>query len=86
MQVVVRHITHLRAALPGKVSAGELTHMKAGDIGTAQTLTSTGPGVGAVIAYVSAAVLLFVAALLAPVTSFIEGADDLPCGLVPRAG
>ncbi|MFI0982384.1 ABC transporter ATP-binding protein [Streptomyces sp. NPDC021093] len=67
VQVVVRHITHLGAALPGKVSAGELTHLQAGDIGRiAQTLTITGPGVGAVIAYTVTAVLLFrISALLA---------------------
>jgi ABC-type multidrug transport system fused ATPase/permease subunit len=60
VQVVVRHVTHLGAALPGKVSAGELTHLQAGDIGRiAQTLTLTGPGVGAVLAYGAAAVLLF---------------------------
>ncbi|GAA2919472.1 MULTISPECIES: ABC transporter ATP-binding protein [Streptomycetaceae] len=60
VQVVVRHITHLGAALPSKVSAGELTHLQAGDIGRiAQTLTITGPGVGAVIAYAVTAVLLF---------------------------
>ncbi|MFE3249130.1 ABC transporter transmembrane domain-containing protein [Streptomyces sp. NPDC059209] len=67
VQVIVRHITHVGAALPSKVSAGELTHLQAGDIGRiAQTLTITGPGVGAVIAYAATAVLLFdIAALLA---------------------
>ncbi|WP_406412165.1 ABC transporter ATP-binding protein/permease [Streptomyces halstedii] len=67
VQVVVRHVTHLGAALPGKVSAGELAHLQAGDIGRiAQTLTVTGPGVGAVIAYGVATVLLFrISALLA---------------------
>lgn len=67
VQVVVRHITRLGAALPGKVSAGELTHLQAGDMGRiAQTLTITGPGVGAVLAYTAAAVLLFdISALLA---------------------
>ncbi|WP_406723617.1 ABC transporter ATP-binding protein [Streptomyces sp. GD-15H] len=67
VQVVVRHITHLGAALTSKVSAGELTHLQAGDIGRiAQTLTIAGPGVGAVIAYATTAVLLFnISALLA---------------------
>lgn len=60
VQVVVRQVTRLGAALPGKVSAGELTHLQAGDTSRiAQTLTVTGPGVGAVIAYSAAAVLLF---------------------------
>ncbi|MFD9288925.1 ABC transporter ATP-binding protein [Streptomyces sp. NPDC060030] len=67
VQVVVRQVTRLGAALPGKVSAGELTHLQAGDTSRiAQTLTVTGPGVGAVIAYSAAAVLLFrISALLA---------------------
>ncbi|MEU9615538.1 ABC transporter ATP-binding protein [Streptomyces sp. NPDC048209] len=60
VQVVVRQVTRLGAALPGKVSAGELTHLQARDTSRiAQTLTVTGPGVGAVIAYSAAAVLLF---------------------------
>ncbi|MEU3822747.1 ABC transporter ATP-binding protein [Streptomyces sp. NPDC030392] len=59
-QVVVRHVTRLGATLPRKVSAGELGHLQAGDLGRiAVTLTITGPGVGAVIAYAAAAVLLF---------------------------
>ncbi|MFF0745410.1 ABC transporter ATP-binding protein [Streptomyces sp. NPDC004111] len=67
VQVVVRQITRLGSALPGKVSAGELAHLQAGDVGRiAQTLTITGPGVGAVIAYTATAVLLFrISALLA---------------------
>lgn len=59
-QVVVRQITRLGATLPRKVSVGEITHLQAGDSGRiAQTLTITGPGVGAVIAYTATAVLLF---------------------------
>ncbi|MFH8349530.1 ABC transporter ATP-binding protein [Streptomyces sp. NPDC018045] len=67
VQVLVRQMTRLGAALPRKVSAGELTHLQAGDIGRiAQTLTITGPGVGAVIAYAATAVLLFsISAVLA---------------------
>jgi ABC-type multidrug transport system fused ATPase/permease subunit len=67
VQVVVRQVTRLGAALPSKVSAGELTHLQAGDMGRiARTLTITGPGVGAVIAYAATAVLLFhISALLA---------------------
>ncbi|MER5353657.1 ABC transporter ATP-binding protein [Kitasatospora sp. NPDC002551] len=59
VQVVTRHVTRLGSALPRQVSAGELTHLQVGDIGRiAQTLTITGPGVGAVIAYAATAVLL----------------------------
>ncbi|MGV9268876.1 ABC transporter ATP-binding protein [Kitasatospora sp. NPDC003701] len=59
VQVVTRHVTRLGSALPRRVSAGELAHLQAGDIGRiAQTLTITGPGVGAVVAYAATAVLL----------------------------
>ncbi|MFE4415193.1 ABC transporter ATP-binding protein [Streptomyces sp. NPDC056821] len=59
VQVVTRHVTRLGSTLPRQVSAGELTHLQAGDISRiAQTLTITGPGVGAVIAYAATAVLL----------------------------
>ncbi|MEU3079103.1 ABC transporter ATP-binding protein [Streptomyces albidoflavus] len=59
VQVVTRHVTRLGSALPRQVSAGELTHLQAGDIGRiAQTLTVTGPGVGAAAAYAVTAVLL----------------------------
>ncbi|MBB4716760.1 ABC transporter ATP-binding protein [Streptomyces luteogriseus] len=68
-QVVVRQVTRLGATLPRKVSVGELTHLQAGDMGRiAVTLTITGPGVGAVIAYAATAVLLFtISAVLAGV-------------------
>lgn len=60
VQVVVRQVTRLGAQLPDKVSVGELTHLQAGDIGRiAQTLTITGPGVGAVVAYATTAAVLF---------------------------
>ncbi|WP_341721298.1 ABC transporter ATP-binding protein [Micromonospora sp. FIMYZ51] len=60
VQVVMRHMTALGATLSRRVSVGELTYLQAGDISViAQTLTITGPGVGAVVAYVAIAVLLF---------------------------
>ncbi|MFJ8884587.1 ABC transporter ATP-binding protein [Streptomyces sp. NPDC102402] len=67
VQVVTRHVTRLGSALPRQVSAGELAHLQAGDISRiAQTLTITGPGVGAAVAYVTTAVLLFrISAVLA---------------------
>ncbi|MFE2294650.1 ABC transporter transmembrane domain-containing protein [Streptomyces sp. NPDC059452] len=69
VQVVTHHVTRLGSTLPRQVSAGELTHLQAGDISRiAQTLTVTGPGIGAVIAYISSAVLLFnISAVLAAV-------------------
>lgn len=60
VQVVVRHVAALGSALPRRMSVGELTYLQAGDVGViAQTLTITGPGVGAVVAYTATAVLLF---------------------------
>ncbi|WP_082114815.1 ABC transporter transmembrane domain-containing protein [Lentzea aerocolonigenes] len=58
-QVVVRHVTRLGGVVRRKVSTGELTYLQSGDTARiAHALTSTGPGVGAVVAYVVTAVLL----------------------------
>ncbi|MFJ9109289.1 ABC transporter ATP-binding protein [Streptomyces sp. NPDC102283] len=67
VQVTARHVTKLGSTLPRQVSAGELTQLQAGDISRiAQTLTITGPGVGAAVAYIATAVLLFnISAILA---------------------
>jgi ABC-type multidrug transport system fused ATPase/permease subunit len=67
--VVARHAVALGATLPRKVSAGEVVNIGVADIyPISNTLTITGPGVGAVIAYaVVAAVLLSVSGLLAAV-------------------
>lgn len=69
VRVVVDHATRLGAALPRRLSAGEVVTIGHSDVGViSQTLTVTGPGVGAVIAYfVVAALLLSVSALLAVV-------------------
>ncbi|MGW1175046.1 ABC transporter transmembrane domain-containing protein [Kitasatospora sp. NPDC002543] len=69
VQAVTRHVNRLGTELPRQVSAGELTHLQAGDIGRiARTLTITGPGVGAVVAYLATAVLLVrISAVLAAV-------------------
>ncbi|MEU5894886.1 MULTISPECIES: ABC transporter ATP-binding protein [Streptomyces] len=69
VRVVVDHATRLGAALPRRVSAGEVVTIGHSDVGViSQTLTVTGPGVGAVIAYfVVAALLLSVSPLLAVV-------------------
>ncbi|WP_081902655.1 ABC transporter transmembrane domain-containing protein [Lentzea aerocolonigenes] len=58
-QVVVRHVTRLGGVVRRKLSTGELTYLQNGDTARiAHALTSTGPGVGAVIAYAVTAVLL----------------------------
>ncbi len=69
VQVITRHVTRLGSTLPRHVSAGELAHLQAGDVSRiAQTLTITGPGVGAAVAYIATAVLLFtISAVLAVV-------------------
>ncbi|MFE6157804.1 ABC transporter transmembrane domain-containing protein [Streptomyces sp. NPDC056486] len=68
-QVVVRQATRLGGALPRRVTAGEVVTIGFGDVAViANTLTITGPGVGAVLAYVVvAALLLTVSPLLAVV-------------------
>lgn len=69
IQVIARQAARLGATLPRKVSAGELTNVESADVGRiAQTLTLTGPGVGAVVAYsVTAVLLLRISPLLAVV-------------------
>ncbi|MFC9244691.1 ABC transporter transmembrane domain-containing protein [Streptomyces sp. NPDC057136] len=69
VQVVVRQATRLGGALPRRATAGEVVTIGFGDVGViAGTLTITGPGVGAVLAYVVVAVLLLtVSPLLAAV-------------------
>ncbi|MEU7914630.1 ABC transporter ATP-binding protein [Microbispora bryophytorum] len=69
VQVVVIQATRLGAALPRTVTAGEVVMIGFGDAAViANTLTITGPGVGAVLAcVVVAALLLNVSPLLAAV-------------------
>ena len=69
VSVVVEHATNLGAELPRRATAGEVVTIGMGDVGViAQTLTITGPGVGAVITYgVVAALLLAISPLLAVV-------------------
>ncbi|MDT0343538.1 ABC transporter ATP-binding protein [Streptomyces litchfieldiae] len=68
-QLVVEHATRLGAALPRRVTAGEVVTIGMGDVAAISTsMTVTGPGVGAVLAYLGVAVVLFsVAPLLAVV-------------------
>ncbi|MGX7826720.1 ABC transporter transmembrane domain-containing protein [Actinokineospora sp. 24-640] len=69
VQVVVRHVARLGSAFPRAMSAGELASVHATDIQRiARTLTASGPGVGAVVAYaLTAVVLLGISPLLAVV-------------------
>ncbi|UED83309.1 ABC transporter transmembrane domain-containing protein [Streptomyces profundus] len=58
-QLVVEHTTRLGAELPRTVRAGEVLTVSIGDVATiSQTLTITGPGVGAVLSYAVVAGLL----------------------------
>ncbi|MET8261731.1 ABC transporter ATP-binding protein [Micromonospora sp. NPDC005205] len=81
-EVLLRHLSRIGAVLPRRVGAGEVSTIGGSDIDwTAQVLTLTGPGVGAVIAYgVIAVVLWSVSPMLAvcvlvgvPVVGLIVG-------------
>ncbi|MGY0235391.1 ABC transporter transmembrane domain-containing protein [Longispora urticae] len=69
VRAVVRHATRLGAVLPRTVTAGEVATIGIADVWViSMTLTVTGPGVGAVLAYlVVAGLLLNISALLAAV-------------------
>ncbi|MEU7043384.1 ABC transporter ATP-binding protein [Streptomyces varsoviensis] len=69
VRVVALQTVRLGAALPRRVTAGEIVTIGMGDVQSiSQTLTITGPGVGAVLSYlVVAALLLSVSWLLAVV-------------------
>lgn len=86
VQVLVRHMVRLGAELPRRVSAGEVANVQAADIGrVAQTLTVTGPGVGAVVAYGAVAVVLWtISPLLAVVV--LLGVPVLAVVLGPLLG
>jgi ABC-type multidrug transport system fused ATPase/permease subunit len=59
VQVVVRHAARVGAELPRQVSTGEVVSIGAADLDRImRTMTSTGPGVGAVVSYAAVAVLL----------------------------
>lgn len=66
-EVLLRHLSRVGAALPRRSAAGEVATVGGSDIDwTAQVLTLTGPGVGAVVAYgVIAVVLWSISPLLA---------------------
>jgi ABC-type multidrug transport system fused ATPase/permease subunit len=59
VQVVVRHAVHVGAELPRRVTSGEVVSIGPADLDRiARTMTSTGPGVGAILTYAVVAVLL----------------------------
>jgi ABC-type multidrug transport system fused ATPase/permease subunit len=59
VQVVVRHAVSVGAELPRRVTSGEVVSIGAADLDRiARTMTSTGPGVGAIVTYAVVAVLL----------------------------
>ncbi|MEU1643355.1 ABC transporter ATP-binding protein/permease [Micromonospora zamorensis] len=59
-EVLLRHLSRIGAVLPRRVAAGEVSTIGGSDIDwTAQVLTLTGPGVGAVVAYGVIAVVLW---------------------------
>ncbi|MEU1590355.1 ABC transporter ATP-binding protein [Micromonospora sp. NPDC005710] len=66
-EVLLRHLSRIGAVLPRRVGAGEVSTIGGSDIDwTAQVLTLTGPGVGAIVAYgVIAVVLWSISPLLA---------------------
>ncbi|MFI7673329.1 ABC transporter ATP-binding protein [Actinophytocola sp. NPDC049390] len=59
VQVVIRHTGRVGAELPRRVTSGEVVSIGAADLDRiARTMTSTGPGVGALVTYSTVAVLL----------------------------
>ncbi|MGW0806596.1 ABC transporter ATP-binding protein [Nonomuraea sp. NPDC002799] len=86
VRAVVAHATRLGAELPRKVTAGEVVTIGFTDVAViAQTLTVTGPGVGAVLAYVVVAgLLLTVSPLLAVVV--LAGVPLLVASVGPLLG
>ncbi len=60
VQGIAKQAARLGATLPRHVAAGDLANAQGADAARiAQTLTVTGPGVGAVIAYIATAIVLF---------------------------
>ncbi|MFJ1597503.1 ABC transporter ATP-binding protein [Streptomyces sp. NPDC088261] len=86
VRVVVAHATRLGAALPRRATAGEVVTIGIGDVATiSRALTVTGPGVGAVLAYVTVAgLLLAVSPLLALVV--LLGVPLLAVAMGPLLG
>jgi ABC-type multidrug transport system fused ATPase/permease subunit len=59
VQVVIRHAVRVGAELPRRVSTGEVVSIGAADLERImRTMTTTGPGIGAIVSYAAVAVLL----------------------------
>ncbi|MPZ80654.1 MAG: ATP-binding cassette domain-containing protein [Actinophytocola sp.] len=59
VQVVIRHAVRVGAELPRRVSTGEVVSIGAADLDRVmRTMTTTGPGIGAIVSYAVVAVLL----------------------------
>ncbi|MFD5696910.1 ABC transporter transmembrane domain-containing protein [Streptomyces lasiicapitis] len=86
VRLVVDHTTRLGAALPRRLSAGEVVAIGHSDVGIlSQTLTVMGPGIGGVLAYlVVAALLLSVSVLLAVIV--LLGVPLLALAIGPLLG
>lgn len=86
VRAVIAHATRLGAALPRRIGAGEIVTIGIADVWVlAQALTVTGPGLGAVIAYVVVAVLLLeISPLLAVVV--LAGVPVLAVVVGPMLG
>ncbi|MFI7540393.1 ABC transporter transmembrane domain-containing protein [Actinoplanes sp. NPDC049599] len=86
VRAVIAHATRLGAALPRRIGAGEIVTIGIADVWVlAQALTVTGPGFGAVVAYVVvAALLLEISPLLAVVV--LAGVPVLAIVVGPMLG
>lgn len=72
IKTVLDHVARLGATFPRKVSAGEVITIGSVDVGlVSRTLTITGPGVGAIAAYVVVAVLLMSISVTLAVTTIV---------------
>lgn len=59
VQVVIRHAVAVGAELPRRVTSGEVVSIGAADLDRVmRTMTTTGPGIGAIVSYVVVTVLL----------------------------
>jgi len=86
VRAVITHATRLGSALPRRIGAGEIVTIGIADVWLlAQALTVTGPGFGALVAYVVVAVLLLeISPLLAVVV--LAGVPVLAVVVCPMLG
>jgi ABC-type multidrug transport system fused ATPase/permease subunit len=71
-KTVLDHVVRLGATFPRKVSAGEVVTIGSVDVSVvSRTLTVTGPGVGAIVAYVVVAFLLMSISVTLAITAIV---------------